>query len=56
MRITPQGDVPDVVVFIGEHFSKTAIENGMRALEGQEGPELQRHGGNPGRGLKRTWA
>jgi G3E family GTPase len=37
LRITPQGDVPDVVVFIGEHFSKTAIENGMRALEGQEG-------------------
>ncbi|MDR9854634.1 GTP-binding protein [Paenibacillus sp. VCA1] len=33
LRITPQGEVPDVVVFIGEHFSKSAIEEGMRALE-----------------------
>ncbi|MGN7356104.1 CobW family GTP-binding protein [Paenibacillus sp. SAF-054] len=33
LSIRPQGDVPDVVVFIGEHFSKTAIEQGMRALE-----------------------
>ncbi|MWV43455.1 GTP-binding protein [Paenibacillus sp. HJL G12] len=33
LRINPQGEVPDVVVFIGEHFSKSAIEQGMRALE-----------------------
>ncbi|MEC0373471.1 CobW family GTP-binding protein [Paenibacillus chibensis] len=33
LRIRPQGEVPDVVVFIGEHFSKGLIEAGMRALE-----------------------
>ncbi|MCJ8010699.1 GTP-binding protein [Paenibacillus sp. KQZ6P-2] len=33
LRITPQGEVPDVVVFIGEHFSKSTLEQGMRALE-----------------------
>ncbi|MDR0266652.1 GTP-binding protein [Paenibacillus sp.] len=33
LRINPQGSVPDVVVFIGEHFSKSEIEDGMRALE-----------------------
>lgn len=33
LRIRPQGEVPDVVVFIGEHFSKSAIEEGMRTME-----------------------
>ncbi|MFU1792466.1 CobW family GTP-binding protein [Paenibacillus azoreducens] len=36
LRITPQGNVPDVVVFIGEHFSKSELEEGMRALEQRE--------------------
>ncbi|WP_248925717.1 CobW family GTP-binding protein [Paenibacillus hamazuiensis] len=36
MKITPQGDVPDVAVFIGEHFSKEEIRSQLLALEGRE--------------------
>ncbi|GAA3401540.1 CobW family GTP-binding protein [Paenibacillus hodogayensis] len=32
MRIAPQGDVPDVAVFIGEHFERTELEREMLAL------------------------
>ncbi|WP_379126751.1 CobW family GTP-binding protein [Paenibacillus sp. sgz500958] len=33
MKITPQGDVPDVAVFIGEHFSSGEIRNQLLKLE-----------------------
>ncbi|MFF3925602.1 CobW family GTP-binding protein [Paenibacillus lactis] len=35
MKITPQGSVPDVVVFIGEHFSKSVLQEQLEALEGK---------------------
>ncbi|ANS74082.1 cobalamin biosynthesis protein [Paenibacillus yonginensis] len=33
MKITPQGDIPDVVVFIGEHFDKEELSRKLHALE-----------------------
>ncbi|MFD0699053.1 CobW family GTP-binding protein [Paenibacillus sp. GCM10027628] len=33
VKITPQGDVPDVAVFIGENFSKDAVRGALRKLE-----------------------
>ncbi|WP_435169589.1 CobW family GTP-binding protein [Paenibacillus glycanilyticus] len=33
IRITPQGEVNDVAVFIGEHFSKDAVLEELRKLE-----------------------
>lgn len=33
MRITPQGEVADVVVFIGEQFSKQVLQEAMEQLE-----------------------
>lgn len=33
LKITPQGDVPDVAVFIGEHFDKHEIAQRLNALE-----------------------
>ena len=33
MKITPQGDVPNVAVFIGEHFDQTAIRKQLLELE-----------------------
>lgn len=35
LKITPQGEVPDVVVFIGEHFDKTKLAETLSALEGR---------------------
>ncbi|MEK6992265.1 GTP-binding protein [Paenibacillus sp. FSL K6-1566] len=35
MKITPQGRVPDVVVFIGEHFNKSVLQAQLEALEGK---------------------
>jgi Putative GTPases (G3E family) len=35
IRITPQGEVNDVAVFIGEHFSKELLLEELRRLEGQ---------------------
>ncbi|WMT39097.1 GTP-binding protein [Paenibacillus sp. D2_2] len=35
VKINPQGDVPDVAVFIGEHFDKTALAEGLKNLEDQ---------------------
>lgn len=35
MKITPQGQVPDVVVFIGEHFQKSLLQQQLEALEGK---------------------
>ncbi|WP_334072902.1 MULTISPECIES: GTP-binding protein [Paenibacillus] len=35
LKITPQGQVPDVVVFIGEHFDKTKLAEKLSALEGR---------------------
>jgi len=35
LKISPQGDVPDVAVFIGEHFDKTALAEGLKSLEDQ---------------------
>ncbi|PYI56882.1 CobW family GTP-binding protein [Paenibacillus flagellatus] len=32
MKIAPQGDVPDVAVFIGEHFDKTELEERLDRL------------------------
>lgn len=34
MKITPQGNVPDAVVLIGEHFDKQEIAARLKALEG----------------------
>ncbi|SET39380.1 GTP-binding protein [Paenibacillus sp. NFR01] len=34
MKITPQGEVPDVAVFIGEHFSSRQLRNQLLQLEG----------------------
>lgn len=34
MAITPQGDIPDVAVFIGEHFDQQHVAEGLQALEG----------------------
>lgn len=36
LKITPQGDVPDVAVFIGEHFDKHEIAQRLNALERQQ--------------------
>ncbi|MNX27315.1 putative metal chaperone YciC [compost metagenome] len=33
MRITPQGDIPDVAVFIGEHFDKQLLAARLTQLE-----------------------
>ncbi|WP_410510918.1 GTP-binding protein [Paenibacillus sp. BR2-3] len=33
MKITPQGEVPDVAVFIGEHFSSSELRNKLLHLE-----------------------
>ncbi|KWX77700.1 cobalamin biosynthesis protein [Paenibacillus riograndensis] len=33
MKITPQGDVPDVAVFIGEHFSSSELRTRLLQLE-----------------------
>ncbi|WP_413377597.1 GTP-binding protein [Paenibacillus taichungensis] len=33
MKITPQGDVPNVAVFIGEHFDQSVIRNQLLELE-----------------------
>lgn len=33
LKIAPQGDVPDVVVFIGEHFDKNKLAEQLRLLE-----------------------
>ncbi|AZN43250.1 CobW family GTP-binding protein [Paenibacillus albus] len=33
IRITPQGDVSDVAVFIGEHFGKEALQHELEELE-----------------------
>ncbi|WP_151735008.1 CobW family GTP-binding protein ['Paenibacillus yunnanensis' Narsing Rao et al. 2020] len=33
MKITPQGDVPDVAVFIGEHFSSSELRRRLLELE-----------------------
>ncbi|MNJ50509.1 hypothetical protein D3C77_457830 [compost metagenome] len=33
LKITPQGEVPDVVVFIGEHFDKNKLADQLRQLE-----------------------
>lgn len=33
IKITPQGSVPDVAVFIGEHFDKNKLANQLRQLE-----------------------
>ncbi|WP_238651538.1 CobW family GTP-binding protein [Paenibacillus piscarius] len=35
MKITPQGEVPDVAVFIGEHFSAGNLRTGLLRLEGR---------------------
>ncbi|MEK3734664.1 GTP-binding protein [Paenibacillus sp. FSL M8-0334] len=35
-KITPQGELPDVVVFIGEHFHKLGLEQQLQALENEE--------------------
>lgn len=34
-RITPRGQVPDVVVFIGEHFQKSLLREQLERLEGK---------------------
>lgn len=36
MKIMPQGAVPDVAVFIGEHFDKAELEKEIRALNASE--------------------
>ncbi|MCD1257880.1 GTP-binding protein [Paenibacillus athensensis] len=41
VKITPQGDVPDVAVFIGEHFSRSAIRDALLALEAAGTPQGQ---------------
>ncbi|OZB97884.1 GTP-binding protein [Paenibacillus sp. XY044] len=33
MKITPQGNIPDVAVFIGEHFSRSELEQALLGLE-----------------------
>ncbi|MNP21636.1 hypothetical protein D3C76_1142630 [compost metagenome] len=33
LKINPQGVVPDVVVFIGEHFSQAILKNALEELE-----------------------
>ncbi|MHA6529081.1 CobW family GTP-binding protein [Paenibacillus sp. BAC0078] len=35
MKITPQGEVPDVAVFIGEHFSSRELRSSLLRLEGR---------------------
>ncbi|MEF2965112.1 GTP-binding protein [Paenibacillus sp. M1] len=37
LKITPQGDVPDVAVFIGEHFDREALAGQLKALEKNAG-------------------
>ncbi|WP_068619162.1 CobW family GTP-binding protein [Paenibacillus tuaregi] len=36
MKINPQGDIPDVAVFIGEHFDKQELADKLTALEARE--------------------
>ncbi len=36
MKITPQKEVPDVAVFIGEHFDKRHVQEQLQLLEQQE--------------------
>lgn len=33
MKINPQGNIPDVAVFIGEHFSRSELEQALLSLE-----------------------
>lgn len=33
LKITPQGDVPDVAVFIGEHFDRNVIAHQLKEME-----------------------
>ncbi|MEK3748066.1 GTP-binding protein [Paenibacillus sp. FSL E2-8871] len=35
MKITPQGEVPDVAVFIGEHFSSNELRTRLLEMEGR---------------------
>ena len=35
MKVNPQGEVPDVAVFIGEHFDKMELEREIRQLTGE---------------------
>ncbi|OMC78915.1 cobalamin biosynthesis protein CobW [Paenibacillus odorifer] len=35
MKITPQGEVPDVAVFIGEHFSSSELRTKLLEMEGR---------------------
>lgn len=35
MKITPQGEVPDVAVFIGEHFSSSKLRMKLMEMEGR---------------------
>ena len=35
MKITPQGEVPDVAVFIGEHFSSSELRTRLLEMEGR---------------------
>lgn len=39
-KITPQGELPDVVVFIGEHFQTSWLEAQLKALEQEEKDSL----------------
>jgi len=41
VKITPQGNVPDVAVFIGENFSKDAVRSGLLALEAAAASETE---------------
>lgn len=36
LKITPQGNVPDVAVFIGEHFDQTLLAQQLRDLESKQ--------------------
>lgn len=40
LKITPQGQVPDVAVFIGEHFDQELIRTALEQME-QEGMEVE---------------
>ncbi|MNW53000.1 hypothetical protein D3C74_305410 [compost metagenome] len=33
LKVTPQGNVPDVAVFIGEHFDRNVIAQQLKELE-----------------------
>ncbi|MFC5448265.1 CobW family GTP-binding protein [Paenibacillus aestuarii] len=41
VKITPQGNVPDVAVFIGENFSKDDVRSGLLALEAAAAAEAE---------------